>query len=122
LCDRCESVVKQFTFEESQDVGALIAILKSKAGSSRLSAIRALGEIGPHARDAVPQLVELLRGSDVETAFGIMDALRKIGNWADSAFPVLVQLLGDKRDMIRGMAAKFLAEIARSEFLEGKPN
>jgi hypothetical protein len=110
LCDRGDRCVRQLSFEESQDVDALIAMAKA-GGTPRLPAVYALGEIGAAARPAVPVLVELLRDGDVETAFRAADALRKIGNWADRAFPVLVELLKDDRDMIRGMAAKLLGEL-----------
>jgi HEAT repeat protein len=109
LCDRGDSCVRHLGFEECQDVGVLIEIAKAK-GDRRLSAIRALRDIGPHAQAAVPLLVEVLRDSDVEIAFAARDAICQIGNWAEQAFPVLAKLLNDKRDMIRGMAAKLLGE------------
>jgi hypothetical protein len=110
LCDRGDRSVRLLSFEQSQDVGALIEMAKSTGRGSRLSAIRALGQIGPHAREAVPLLVGLLRDSDVEAAFAARDALCEIGNWAGHAAQVLVALLGDERDMVRGMAAKMLGE------------
>jgi len=110
LCDRGDRSVRQLSFEESQDVGALIEMAKRTCTQSRLSAIWALSRIGPHAREAVPVLVGLLRDSEVEVAFAAQDALCEIGNWADQAAPVLVKLLGDKRYMVRGMAAKLLGK------------
>jgi hypothetical protein len=62
LCDRGDRSVRQLSFEESQDVGALIEMAK---GTGRRAA------------------------------------------------PVLVELLGDERDMVRGMAAKMLGESGR---------
>jgi hypothetical protein len=111
LCRRGDSCVRQLSFEESQDVGALIEIVKTNGSTQRLSAISALGEIGPHARAAIPLLVEILQGGEVGAAFRAMEALRQIGDWADRAFPVLVELLKDERHMIRGMAARLLGEM-----------
>jgi hypothetical protein len=112
LCDRGERSVQQLSFEESQDVGALIKMAK-RTGVSRWSVIRALGKMGPHAREAVPMLIGFLRDSDLEVAFAARDALREIGNWAEKAAPVLVALLGDEREMVRGLAAKMLGESGR---------
>jgi hypothetical protein len=110
LSDRGDRCVRQLSFEESQDVGALIEMAKTTGGRSRLSAIRALREIGPHAQEAVPLLVGLLRDGDVEIAFAARDALCQIGNWAEQAASVLTALLSDERYMIRGLAAKLLGE------------
>jgi hypothetical protein len=110
LCNRADRSVRRLSFEESQDVGALIEMATNTARGSRLSAIRALDQIGSHAREAVPLLVGLLRDKDVEVVFAAYDALCQIGNWAEQAAPVLVELLGDERDMVRGMAAKMLGE------------
>jgi HEAT repeat protein len=110
LCIRCDTRVRRLTFAESQDVGALVEMVRNRHGESRLPAIYALGNIGPDAKAAIPVLVEALRDSNVETAFRAMDALCEIGGWIENAFPVLVDLLNDKRYMIRGMAAKFLSK------------
>jgi hypothetical protein len=111
LCNRRERLVKQLSFAESQDIEALIQMLAKPVGRPRLSALRALGEIGSQARVAVPIIVELLRDSDTETVFRARDALRKIGGWVDRGMPVLVDLLNDERYMVRGMAVQFLGEI-----------
>jgi hypothetical protein len=50
LCDRGDRCVRQLSFEESQDVGVLIEMAKAEGRRSRLLAIRAMREIGPHAR------------------------------------------------------------------------
>jgi hypothetical protein len=110
LCDRGDRLVRQLSFEESQDVGALIKMAKRKRHGSYLPAIRALGEIGPQAREAVPLLIQFLRDSDLRVAFAARDALREIGDWAEQAAPVLVELMCDEREMVRGLAAKLLGE------------
>jgi hypothetical protein len=109
LCDRGDRCVRQLSFPESQDVGALLEMAKT-TGRSRLSAVRALSRIGPHAREAVPLLVELLRDSDIVIVFAARDALCQIGNWSEQAVPVLMDLLRDGSDMVRGIAAKQLGE------------
>jgi HEAT repeat protein len=110
LCDRGDRCVRQLSFPESQDVGALLEMAKSTGDRSRLSAVQALGRIGPHAREAAPLLIEVLRNSDVETAFAARDALCQIGIWSEQGVPVLVELLSDESVMVRGMAAKQLGE------------
>jgi hypothetical protein len=110
LCARGDRCVRQLSFEESQDVGALIEMAKTTGGRARLAAIRALAAIGPDAQEAVPLLVRLLRDSDAEVAFAVGHTLCEIGNWADQAAPVLMEPLSDERHLVRGLAAKLLGE------------
>jgi HEAT repeat protein len=110
LCNRRDTRVRRLSFAEAHDLAALIEMVRTRGGKSRLPGIFALSDFGHDAATAIPVLVEALRDSDVETAFRAMDALCQIGGWADSAFPVLMDLLEDKRYMIRGMAAKYLSK------------
>jgi HEAT repeat protein len=110
LCERQDSRVRELSFEESQDVDALIELVRTNA-ERRWEALRALEQIGPQARAAVPILVELLSSPDTELAFQARDALRPIGGWGDRALPTLIKLLTDDRYMARGMAAKLIGEI-----------
>jgi len=112
LCNRGDSCVRLLSFEESQDLEALIQLLqKNNDRAKRLAAIHALERMGPYAKSAIYLLLELLQDKDVEIAFAAKDALCEIGDWLGQAFPVLIELLRSDRHMIRGMAAKLLGEM-----------
>jgi len=55
----------------------------------RRAAARALGEIGPGAQDAVPELVEALNGDDIDLI--AVWALGCIGPGARAAAPAIIQ-------------------------------
>ncbi len=55
------------------------ALEEARTDLTRRAAVRALGEVGPPARPAVPQLQALLRGQSDDLRLVAEDALRKIG-------------------------------------------
>lgn len=58
---------------------ALVEALKDKDKFVRMEAARALGRIGPPAREAVPALTALLRDSELFVSREAQAALRSIG-------------------------------------------
>ena len=87
-------------------VPALVAIVES--GKSRDAAIRALGRIGPAAKDAVPALVAVLRSGNDPDRQASVAALVRIGGPAATA---LIALLRDKDAGVRRRAAETLSQI-----------
>jgi HEAT repeat protein len=63
---------------DSQDVGALVKQLSSGDASFRLRAVKALGDLGPAARFAIPDLITALRDPDPDVRRGSVAALQLI--------------------------------------------
>jgi HEAT repeat protein len=72
----------------------------------------ALGEIGPDARAAVPNLIELIHKSKHYAAMSYCPALGKIGTNASTAITLLQGLLQDENLRLRLAAAVALTKIA----------
>ncbi|MEM9151418.1 MAG: HEAT repeat domain-containing protein [Cyanobacteria bacterium P01_F01_bin.3] len=80
---------------QSHAVTALLSLLAvQRAPKVRYNAVIMLGEIGPEATQAVPQLIEHLQDDDPEIHFLAAKALAKIGQ---QAVPGLFQALTEKR-------------------------
>jgi len=90
------------------DVPALIQQLQAKSDTERRSAARALGKIGPAAREAVPALVATLEDSDPLVRWSARDALCKIG---PAAVPALIAAVKDNDRRVRRGAALALGQI-----------
>jgi HEAT repeat protein len=76
------------------DLPALLVVLKDPAG--REPAARAIGRLGPAAREAVPRLAELLGDNDTRVRVAAADALGQIGSpGALPAIPKLREALKD---------------------------
>jgi HEAT repeat protein len=59
-------------------VPALVKALGDDADEVRLAALRALGEIGPHAREGILAVAELLASDDADTRRAAAEAVEKI--------------------------------------------
>lgn len=77
--------------------------LKSADLNIRRDAARALGEIGPGAKDAVPELVEVL--DDTDTDLIAVWALGQIGPAAIAAAPAIKRWLEKVDSSCRGLGA-----------------
>ena len=64
----------------------------------RLYAVSALGKIGPGAKEAVPDLVEMLRGTYCRSE--AFDALCQVGPAAREALPALVKFVDDSNYLL----------------------
>ena len=99
-------------------VSELIPLLKNSKASVRGRAADALGSIGAEAKDAVPQLILLLKDKDSEAGVRskAASALGSIGANAKTAVPLLILLLEDKDSEagVRKSAADVLVNIGRS--------
>ena len=70
-------------------------------GSSRSAPARALGAIGPQAKDAVPVLAKALEDPDYNVRWAAAEALGRIGEPAKAAVPALARTLTDKITSVR---------------------
>jgi HEAT repeat protein len=84
-------------------VPALVEVLKSGHEGVGEMAAKALGKLGPEAREAVPDLIEMLKKEDARLF--ACQVLGKIGPEAKTAVPALREALKDKNDEVRQSAA-----------------
>jgi hypothetical protein len=94
---------------------ALITALRDRDEFVRAWAAEDIGDIGPDAASAVPELVRLLN-RDAGGRGSACDALRGIGPAAKSALPALKKLLSDPDDHVRKMASWAVAAIQGNTF------
>ena len=89
----------------ASDIPKLIEQLKDPNFKARDDAARALGDLGPVARDAVPALIEYFENGDFTGAAGW--SLGSIGPAAKTAVPALLKALDSQapKDEMRRMAA-----------------
>jgi HEAT repeat protein len=71
----------------------------------RVSAARAIGQVGPGAADAVPALSVALRDGDPRVRFDVAVALGRVGPAGADAAPALARALGDPAGEVRVGAA-----------------
>jgi HEAT repeat protein len=83
--------------------------LKHQDGNVRSGAASVLGEIGPAAKDAVPDLIEALKDRDMRPI--AVGALGRIGPAAKDAVPALIEALKDQHFIVCNAAAKALEQI-----------
>jgi len=96
---------------EVQPVAVLVeALLDAPEGDDRARAARALGGIGPGAREAIPVLLEALRDRDSTVRVDAAAALEQLGPEAAEA---LAAALDDDDEVVRRIAADALARILR---------
>jgi HEAT repeat protein len=101
----------------------LIKQLKSQDAGDRLSAARALGEMGPEAKQAIPALLEALMDQSYFVRENAAIVLRVMG---PEAIPELIEALKGRNDFVSGSAANVLAQIgpkaipALTEALKGQ--
>lgn len=113
---------------EDTEVSRFIGDLKRpgwKFWISRVAAVKALGALGPEAKDAVPTLVEVLSepGCSGELRAAGVEALSAIGPEARSAVPLLVTVIEtcgrqmEKPVDFSGPTESVVATIAGPKFL-----
>jgi len=91
-------------------VGILIEALKAPDSGDRARAARALGSIGPAAKQAIPVLLEALRDREEKVRRNAADALERMGPAAAAA---LASAVNDKDEVVRQIAREALARIIK---------
>ncbi|HVK07386.1 MAG TPA: HEAT repeat domain-containing protein [Gemmataceae bacterium] len=87
-------------------VTTLRAALADPSAAVRVGATQALGEIGPAAGEAVPDLIGVLRDADETVRCRAAEALGRIG--AEAAVPALTDELADPSPAVQEAAARAL--------------
>jgi len=94
----------------------LVGRLRDKHDNARWKAAWAIALMGPGARNAVPDLVESLRGDKQDKVrYFAAWALGEIGAGAKTAIPDLIESLLDKHNFVQRYAACALVEILGPE-------
>jgi HEAT repeat protein len=92
----------------TDQIAALIQGLKDPSAAVRSRSARALGQIGPEAKEAAPALIQALKEQDEGVRYWATRALGQIGR---GAVPELIQALKDQDEEVRYWAALALGEI-----------
>ena len=89
-------------------VPILVEALRERDGSVRAKAARALGSIGPAAREAIPVLLDALHDREAHVRW---DAARALGQIGAAAAEGLAAAVNDKDPVVRQIAADALKQI-----------
>jgi HEAT repeat protein len=91
-------------------IAILIEALREKDGNVRAKAARALGGIGPAAKEAIPVLLSALQDREAHVRW---DAARALGQIGAAAAEGLAAAVNDKDPVVRQIAADALKLIIR---------
>lgn len=94
-----------------KDVKELVVTLKSEKAAERAAAARILGELGPVAKDAVPDLQAALTDADKDVRRCAARALGDIGKASKPAVKALGKTLKDNDAPVRQASAYALGRI-----------
>lgn len=97
--------------KQKQRLHRLIEQLRYPEASDRKSAAALIGEFGPAAKDAVPELIEALKDQDKRVLVSAVRALMQIGPVAQEAVPELIKALKDSDNFIRQVVIEALERI-----------
>jgi uncharacterized protein (TIGR03067 family) len=92
-------------------VPALIGALDDKQPAVRRLAARALGRVGPPAKEAVPALCGSLKDAEAPVRQAAVAALVRLGPAAQAAVPALILALKDADPEVRGLAGTALKSV-----------
>ena len=98
------------------DIPELVKSLNDTDADGRASAARALGEIGPGAKEAVPALIKALDDQDGNVRRTAVDSLGAIGPDAKEAVPALISALLDPDPEVRARSAGAVCTCLRNRF------
>ncbi|MCX7805152.1 MAG: HEAT repeat domain-containing protein [Planctomycetota bacterium] len=99
----------EITETDEPSVSAIIAKLRDENDDVRGQAATALGEMGPKAEKALPELMRVVaedRNPGVKFNAGLA-----VPKMKGKAVPILIEALRDKRDIVRRYAAQTLGNI-----------
>jgi HEAT repeat protein len=97
--------------DTAKDVQELIVTLKSDKVAERAAAARILGEMGPAAKEAVPELQAALSDADKDVRRSAARSLGDIGPGSQPAVGALGKTLKDADAQVRQAAAYALGRI-----------
>jgi HEAT repeat protein len=96
-----------------------VSILKNKDECSglRVSAAKAVGQIGPEAREALPALIEIVKDETEHRGIRILavKALGHMGPQAKTAIPALMSLSVEQDKLFKRAVQKALSDIQEAQ-------
>jgi HEAT repeat protein len=105
------SLVKIDPSLNEKSMKALMRGMKDSRSYVRNSAIRALGQMGKDAGEAVPELARALKDGDKLCRLAAAQALERVGTEAKAAVPALYDALKDEDERLRKAARSALDKI-----------
>lgn len=105
------AMVRGESFHENRPVGFWAYQLKSDNAEVRLEAVRALGQMGPGSRRAVPDLAAALKDPNDTVRLNAALALYKVGPEAVEALDELIDALKDPHPQVRMNSALALTQL-----------
>ncbi len=103
------------TVRANYDINSIVSnweeLLGDVDASSRRTAAKALGRIGPAARNAAPRLIDALWDEDSLVRRSAAEALGRIGPAARNAASGLIDALWDEDTLVRQSAAEALGRV-----------
>lgn len=96
---------------EGAELRELIAKLKDTDSDVRRAAAKELGELGPEAKTAVPDLIRVMRDKDLFVRRFAAEALGNVGPDAKKAIPALAAAMTDERKEVQIAAVDALGKI-----------
>ena len=97
--------------EDPASLSHLITAVRDGDSARRAKAARAIGRIGPAAKDAIPALFAAIKDPDELVSRSTIEAVYAVGPAAKDAIPTLVAALKDPNRFVHGIAALALAQI-----------
>jgi len=107
------SLIKIYPSLNEKSLKALLNGLKDNRSYVRNSAIRALGQMGQDAKEAVPELARALNDEDKMCRLAAAQALERMGKEARAAVPALFEALKDEDERLRKAARSALDKIQK---------
>lgn len=91
----------------------LLPMLKNDCAKVRMHTAVFLEQIGPGAKDAIPDLMDALRDENAVVRLRTAVALAEFGTTANRAVPALIDTLQDEDDYVSAAAARAVRRIAQ---------
>jgi HEAT repeat protein len=114
FADTNDSPVRVFLIEQLNALPG-VNIIFTRTEGRRTEAANSLGELGAHARSAIPDLIRAIKGRDPVVRAPATKALGEIQCEPDTIIPLLTGLLDDPQDDMPEAAAEALGKFgARS--------
>lgn len=109
FCDTNDSSLRLGLIDQLNNLPG-VQILYLPAESRRVRAANSLGDIGPRARAAIPDLIKALKGNDAAVQGPAANALGRIHSEPDKIIPMLIQCLDSPVQGVPEGAAEGLGE------------
>lgn len=105
--DTHDSRLRTFLAEQLNSLPG-VTIYCTPADGRRAQAAAALGELGPQAQAAIPDLIKIIKSKDEAVRVAAVGALGPIQGQPETVIPLLITCLADPQDGVPGAAVESL--------------